>query len=428
LVQAIQERRRSALRTPDTFFGGQAPGIGARRTSTSAALAYAASPVKGNANGKGTPGTYAYASPLKTPRQRQHKDGVEMESVNGTGAGEGGKEGEEEETKVLLERMKETVEGMKRRRSEVPLGRMSIGVGGGDGGLLDGDGDEMDVDGKESDKENETGSGGEVEADAVEVGGAEQDVPVRPTTPIPAAKMPHLDLKQMFATSSTYTTAPKTPGSKGVREGSLKPSDAKVGAEPKTPKMDGLKDMFRERKVTETPGFEGVGEMMRTPNGWKMDVLDEDVEEDPDAVEEKVEVVEVVARVNRRGRSVPVKPLSLKSTATTTRRKTPRSTAAGATAKTPVTEGKSNFADDEATPGDALGRVQGDDDEVEAKDKQRVGKVKEKKPAARRGRSKPPVESDAEEEGVKIQKKARLIRGSRKVVDDIPEVCLTFVD
>lgn len=378
-------------------------------------------------NGKGTPGTYAYASPYKTPHQRQHKDGIEMESVNGTGATEGGEEGVEEETKVLLERMKETVEGMKRRRSEVPLGRISIGVGGeGGGGLLDED--EMDMDGKESDKENEAGSG--IEADAIEVGGAEQDVPVRPTTPIPAAsptKTPHLDLKQMFATSSTYTPAPKTPGSKGVREGSLKPSDAKVGAEPKTPKMDGLRDMFRERKVTETPAFEGVGEMMRTPNGWEVDVLDEGAEDDPDTVEEKVEVEEVVARVNRRGRSVSAKPPSLKSTTATTRRKTPRSTAAGATAKTPVTEGRSNFADDEATPGDALGRVQ-EEDEVEVKDKQRVGKVKEKKPATRRGKSKPPVESDAEEDSDKIQKKARLIRGSRKVVDDIPEVCLTFVN
>jgi hypothetical protein len=42
--------------------------------------------------------------------------------------------------------------------------------------------------------------------------------------------------------------------------------------------MDGMRDLFREKKVLATPAFEGVGEMMKTPRGWRMDVLEEGVE------------------------------------------------------------------------------------------------------------------------------------------------------
>jgi hypothetical protein len=137
---------------------------------------------------------------------------------------------------------------------------------------------------------------------------------------------------------------------------------------------------------------------------------------------EEEEEREVVAKSVRRGRGTPAsafpsssatKPPS-STTSTTTRRKTARSVAV----KTPVTEGKSNFADDEATPGDVLGRVEEEDE-----DKDKEGKSKGKKPAARKGRSKASVDSDVEDGGEKVQKKARLIRGSRKVVDDILEVC-----
>lgn len=311
-----------------------------------------------------------------------------------------GKERKEEDTRALLEKMKETVEGMKRRRSEVPAGRGSIGVGGvarpvgggAEGGEMDLD---LDGDKEESDKENENES-----QNAMDIN-EEDDASSFPTA---------------------ATAAPQTPSSTNIR--------GRVVIEPKTPKMDGLRGLFREKKEKKdpaTPVFEGVGEMMKTPGGWGMSILEEGVEGEEEGAEKEKE--EVAVKSTRRGRGTPASTSKSTTITTATRRKTPRSTAA---AKTPVTEGKSNFADDEATPGngDVLGRVAEEEDD---KDKDKDGAegvtTKGKKPATRRARSKPPVvDSDAEEStrgggGEKVQKKARLIRGSRKVVDDIPEVC-----
>ncbi|KIM82686.1 hypothetical protein PILCRDRAFT_819990, partial [Piloderma croceum F 1598] len=371
--KAIQERRRSALKTPDTFFGGQVPGIRASMV--------------GSTPSKSATGAKVWASPYKG----QHKIGSGNNNDN-----EGSKDGEgeekEEDTKALLEKMKETVEGMKRRRSGVPGSRVSaVDVRGGQDDGVDA-GMNVDEAGEEeeSDKENKT------EGDAMAV---REDTHAQSTNP---------------------PSGPQTPSFNNIRERFQNPSsDRPVIAEPKTPKMDGMRDLFREKKVLATPAFEGVGEMMKTPRGWRMDVLEEGVEGEENEEEEK----EVVATSARRGRGTPAstssatKPPS-STTSTSTRRKTARSVAV----KTPVTEGKSNFADDEATPGDVLGRVE---EEGEDKDKDKEGKGKDKKSASRKGRSKTPVvDSDAEEGGPggeKVQKKARLIRGSRKVVDDIPE-------
>jgi hypothetical protein len=345
----------------------------------------------GSTPSKSATGGKAWASPYKG----QHKIGRGNNNDN-----EGGKDGDgedkEEDTQALLEKMKETVEGMKRRRSEVPGGRISaVDVRGGqDGGVdagmnVDEAGEE---DKEESDKENE------VEGDAMVV---------------------HEDA---HAPLNHQSSGPQTSSFNNIRERFQNPSsDRPVIAEPKTPKMDGVRDLFREKKVLATPAFEGVGEMMKTPRGWRMDVLEEGVEGDENGNEE-----EEVGTSTRRGKDTPAstsssatKPPS-STTSTSTRRKTARSVAV----KTPMTEGKSNFGDDEATPGDVLGRVEEEDED---KDKNKQGKGKGKKPVARKGRSKAPVvDSDVEEEGPgveKVQKKARLIRGSKKVIDDIPEVC-----
>lgn len=346
----------------------------------------------------------AYSSPYKSP----HKPRL------------GGEKEEEEDTRALLERMKETVEGMKRRRSEVPSGaRMSVApvapltVEEEEGYAMDDQKEDKD---EGSDKENAA------ETDENESSGEEEEVepdvpapfgtPMRPTT-MAMAKTPHLDLKHVFSAAQP----PQTPSFKGVRE--LFAANDKPA--PETPKMDGMRDMFRERKVLATPAFEGVGEMMSTPKGWKMDVLgqDDDAEDEHEKEEAENAAEETLIKSTRRGRSNPANtsaakpPSTLKIPATATRRKTPRSTAT--TAKTPVTEGKSNFADDEATPGDSLGRVEEEDEENKGI----------KKPAVRKGRSRAtPADSDAEEGEQQVKGKARLIRGSRKAVDDIPEVGL----
>jgi len=357
-LQAIQERRRSALTTPDTFFGGHAPGIGARPSSSAFP-----SPIK-------------LASPFKTP----FKNGIaENWDKAGNGSGENAGEEAEEDTKALLERMKETVEGMKRRRSEVPRAFIPSPVKVVEGNAVDVDREEEE-EAEASDKENEHGY--------------EPEAHVSPTTPqvTSPTKRPHLNLHHL----------------------------PNPRAAPKTPQMDGMRDLFREKKIMRTPAFEGVGEMMKMPEGWTAGRVDEEGEEDGEEVEEVAPVKNIVSR---RGRSTPAssssvtKPPSSTSTSRTTsmRRKTPRST----TTKTPVTEGRSNFADDEATP---LGRVDEEDED------KRSGKGKKPVGAGSRGRSKVSGDSDAEEGSSEKAsgKKARLIRGSRKVVDDIPEVCAYF--
>jgi len=132
IVQAIQERRRSALKTPDTFFGGQAPGIRAAMLGST--------PSKSAIGGK------ARASPDKG----QHRIG--SGNNNGNEDGKNGEGEEEEDTKALLEKMKETVEGMKRWRNRVS-GGSAVDVRGRWGMNVDRVGEE---DKEDSDKENST--------------------------------------------------------------------------------------------------------------------------------------------------------------------------------------------------------------------------------------------------------------------------------
>lgn len=315
---------------------------------------------------------------------------------------------EDEDTKALLDRMKETVEGMKRRRSGVPPtpnGKMSLTFAK---AQADVESTQRMEDGNEEFEEDEEGSDKENHSDAIDsptedvssdqdelVLGNPTKTPVRPTNTT-TTNTPHIDLKHIVNASSA---PPKTPSFKGVRE----MFQDHQQAEPQTPKMDGMKTMFRQPKVPETPAFEGVGEMMRTPAAYRMSILEEEGEEE--------EIVEAVKP--KRGRSASATPASSSkppsSSKTTTRGKASRSTASKAL-KTPVTEGKSNFADDEATPCDALGRVEEEEESA-------------KKPVARRGRSKVADSSDVEDSDNKPQRKARLIRSSKRAIEDIPEVC-----
>ena len=99
--KAIQERRRSALKEPSPFFPGGAPGLTPGKPKS---LNGFSSPVKVGASG-------LYNSPMKG--HIIHED-VEMEDKDTV-------QEEEEDTRSLLFRMKETVDEMRRRRS-VALG------------------------------------------------------------------------------------------------------------------------------------------------------------------------------------------------------------------------------------------------------------------------------------------------------------------
>ena len=104
--KAIQERRRSALKEPPPFFPGGAPGMTPSKPKSSSR---SSSPIK-----RGS--LELHNSPMKG--HIIHEEDGEMSDK---GAGQEDKAEEEEDTRSLLDRMKETVDQMRRRRS-VALG------------------------------------------------------------------------------------------------------------------------------------------------------------------------------------------------------------------------------------------------------------------------------------------------------------------
>ncbi|KAJ3576717.1 hypothetical protein NP233_g260 [Leucocoprinus birnbaumii] len=103
--RAIQERRRSALRDVDshTYFAGGIPGMSPSKGS--------ASPAKAGSNDANNP--FRSVSPTKMASIPPVKDIDRRLSMD--------EEDEKLDTRSLLERMKETVEGMKKRRSTIGL-------------------------------------------------------------------------------------------------------------------------------------------------------------------------------------------------------------------------------------------------------------------------------------------------------------------
>lgn len=101
-MQAIQERRRSALRDMDShsFFTGGVPGMSPSKKSTS--------PTKPGFHDANNP-----FLPISPTKKDTTKDPERRLSVD--------EEDEKLDTRSLLERMKETVEGMKRRRSTIGM-------------------------------------------------------------------------------------------------------------------------------------------------------------------------------------------------------------------------------------------------------------------------------------------------------------------
>ncbi|KAJ2916203.1 hypothetical protein MD484_g4200, partial [Candolleomyces efflorescens] len=105
--KAIQERRRSALREPDNFFPGGVPGMSPTKQAPSTPFT---SPMKPS-----IPFASLGAGPSSPPKARRTS-------------------GDEEDldTRSLLEKMKETVEGMKKRRSlapATPVRELGAGIG-----------------------------------------------------------------------------------------------------------------------------------------------------------------------------------------------------------------------------------------------------------------------------------------------------------
>jgi hypothetical protein len=99
--KAIQERRRSALKETGSFFPGGAPGLTPAKPKSSSG---SSSPVKGSSG--------LYNSPMKG--HIIHEEDGEMKDK---GTVQENTEAEEEDVRSLLDRMKETVDDMRRRKS-----------------------------------------------------------------------------------------------------------------------------------------------------------------------------------------------------------------------------------------------------------------------------------------------------------------------
>lgn len=366
------------MKMPDAFFGGQVPGT--RRLST-----FPRSPVKGT-NGaesgssvKAGAGPFSSISPAKDERQEKEK-GARSED-------------DEMDTRSLLERMKETVEGMKRRRSMNPNlsltpwtgARVSLGMGTspqkrvGDENrevfsllapgeesqfsvreegsvaeeehkdLLDVD-EEMEM--EESDKENGHGSESEIPGDEGLEVGAESDEDMEAAAQLEleresiegndvleehdAMKFPaqlhteadpvaHHTTPARIATTAALPL--KTPRMDGLRQMFAEP---KAGEALHTPSFKGVREMFGNGrpKAAGTPVFEGMGEMLKTPAGYRPD---------EDAGVDEQDVEEILVKKSARARSATA---SSSKTPAASRRRTPRTAPANDTpfeASNPVT-------------------------------------------------------------------------------------------
>lgn len=237
-TQAIRERRKSALKTPDTFFNGQAPGL--RRA--------AAPPL---------PALFPAAPSTSTPPSPQ-KDAGAAKAEDGAGTEDAG---------VLLARMRQMVEGVRRRQSmEDAPRRASLSPRKRSGfSLLAREGDAI----MEEDDEDGDGDAAEGAGAAVPVAAAPREV-----------RTPQMgDLRHLF--------------------GAAGPSA--------TPQLAGVREMFRRTRAPagiEDAALQGVGEMMSSPAGWRGRPAADDHEEDED--DEEVPAPVVPAR-GAKGRAAPAR-------------------------------------------------------------------------------------------------------------------------
>ncbi|CCM05638.1 uncharacterized protein FIBRA_07867 [Fibroporia radiculosa] len=327
--RAIRERRRSALATPDTFFNGQVPG--SRRTtllppSTPIIPSLFAStstiPIKEDTL-QSTFLSTATSDPHPTPAQPNDSTSVKKEHDV------------QEDTEVLLARMRQMVEGVKRRQgmemavetqrrvslSPRKRGTFSLLAGQDD----DEAGSEQEIEViEEEDEDNEQHDDGFMDGEnmaeaAVADDGDEEmeDLADGPTSSsLLPPKTPRMnDLRHFFSVPAE----PSTPKFTGMRE------LFQQGPEAGTPQMDGVRQMFsqgRPREGMSDSALEGVGEMLATPVGWRMRTVPEPVNPDDERKDGSVEQ-EVVIPKPVRSRMVRGKAVAASSSVP---RRTPRST------------------------------------------------------------------------------------------------------
>ena len=153
------------------------------------------------------------------------------------------KEDEDEtETTSLLEKMKEVVEGMQRRRSIQPEAIVNAPISN-----------------KSEEGDNDAGLQDEMlKNEEVETVPLQTD-PGKPAQSFPAT--PHMsDLKHVFSENRAANMPPSYAGVRNLFR-------AERAAIPETPHLEGMREMFNRARECEpnTPAFEGVDEMLATP-------------------------------------------------------------------------------------------------------------------------------------------------------------------
>lgn len=152
------------------------------------------------------------------------------------------KEDEDEtETTSLLEKMKDVVEGMQRRRSIQPEAIVDVPISN-----------------KSEEGDKDAGLQDELKPEEAETVPLQTD-PRKPAQSFPAT--PHMsDLKHVFSENRAANMPPSYAGVRSLFR-------AEHTANPETPRLDGMREMFNRAREREpnTPAFEGVDEMLATP-------------------------------------------------------------------------------------------------------------------------------------------------------------------
>jgi hypothetical protein len=247
----------------------------------------------------------------------------------------------EEDTAVLFQRMKAMVEDIKRRKSLASPTKANAedeadfwGTGSQQQAEIPVDedaekGDDLYADeipnqlASSNDEDMEVVPDSDDEAEEAEV--ERQTTPVRELPPhhrrMPP-KTPRLDgVRDMFADPKP---GPSTPAFGGMKQMFAQPETLKTPAytgirdmfkgdvdkAPKTPKMDGLRSMFTLREELSTPAMDGVGEMLATPAGYRSRAANvpddvEDEEDQPEEIKRDAAVVRKRKMVSRTGAASP---------------------------------------------------------------------------------------------------------------------------
>ncbi|KAI1792452.1 hypothetical protein LXA43DRAFT_1006622 [Ganoderma leucocontextum] len=261
--EAIRARRRSALATPDNFFKGQTPG--SRRTLFPT-LAPLPSPSFGEAASSSTKAASAQETSTSTSSSTSS---VKVE--------------EQEDTAVLLARMKQMVEGVKQRQS---LGRQSLSL---------------------SPRKREGG---------FSLLAPDHARPHRPSHILLEEEDgdAHMDDEPEHeheeVEEPALASAPKTPRMSDLRHVFQRPRE-----ELSTPALAGVREMFRPHPQgpAETPRMDGMQEMLSTPVAYRAAPAAETQDEGENEEEEEEEepVAELPAKTAR-GKRTPATKIARK--------------------------------------------------------------------------------------------------------------------